>query len=52
MLGWGARGPRVNTQEGRNFFDLILLKRGNEPNGEQEEEQQQEQLKLSLANGR
>ena len=48
MLGWGTRGPRVNTQEGRNFFDLILLKRGNEPNGEQEEQQQQEQLKSFL----
>ena len=46
MLGWGARGPQYDSQEGRNFFHLNLILRGNEPNGEQEQEEQQQQQQL------
>ena len=45
VLGWGARGPRLHSQEGRNFFRINLFLRGNEPNSEQEQEEQQQQLK-------
>ena len=44
MLGWGARGPQLDSQEGRNVFNLNLFLRGNEPNGEQPQEEQ-EQIK-------
>ena len=40
VLSWGARGPRFDSQDGRNFFPLNLFLRGNEPNGEGQEEQQ------------
>ena len=36
VLGWGAREPRFDYQEGRNFFHLNLFLRGNEPNGEEQ----------------
>ena len=39
--GWGVRGPRFDSQVGRNFFHLNLFLRGNEPNVDQQEEQQQ-----------
>ena len=44
VLGWGARGSRFDSQEGRIFFHLNLFLRGNEPNGEQEQEEQEQQL--------
>ena len=48
MLGWGARGPCFDSQEGRNFLLLNLFLRGNEPNGEQQQQQQDEQQEQQL----
>ena len=46
VLGWGARRPRFDSQEGRKFFHLNLFLRGNDPNGEKEEQEQEEEQQL------